>query len=230
MKKLNRRLFIYASHSALALLPSAARAKASLPQGLMLNLDFSRTTDGLIPSKTLYPLHVPIGKLKIEDVNGKHILGVRAKQGLSIPHSSLLDPDGREWVVSVRAFMLEDGLILSQGNDKHGLAIYMTEHTIQAVIRSGNTALTLKEDEYMGITKYRKRWVTIEIRVKRDRAFLLLNRKIAAMVPLEAPFAGKDMRLRIGTHSTLPAVLKNKPYMQTNGFQGGIASLKIFRQ
>ena len=194
MKNLNRRLFIYTSHGALALLPSIVKAKASLPHGLMLNLDFSQTTEGLIPSKTLYPLHVPTGKLQIEEIHGKHILGIQAKQGLSIPHSSLLDPDGRDWVVSVRAFMLEDGLILSQCNEKHGLAIYLTEHTVQAVIRSGSMAMTLKEDEFKGVSKFRKRWVTIEIRVKRDRAFLLLNRKIAAMVLLDAPFAGKDMR------------------------------------
>ena len=227
----NRRHFIFAAGaSPLVLYPLLAKGEKTLPEGLMLNLDFESVKDGLIPSKTLFPLYVPLGSLGIEFVNHRHLLAFQQGQGLSIPHSSLLDPDGREWVVSVRVFVLEDGLILSQENARIGYAIYLKNHTVQAVLRTGRTAFTLKEDENRLITKYRKKWVTIELRINHDRAYLLLNRRRVAMVPVEAPFAGDNMRIRLGTHSTLPKVLENKPAITTAGFQGAVSSLKIFRQ
>jgi hypothetical protein len=205
-------------------------AGPKMPVGLMLNLDFQEIEEGLIPSKSLYPLHVPLGELGIEWINHRNLLALQAGQGLDIPHSSLLDPDGREWVVSVRAFILTDGLVLSQCNDTQGYAIYIKDQTVQAVLRTGVIAFTLQEGAYLGISKYRNKWVTIELRIKQDRAYLLLNRKRVAMIDLDAPLKGEDMHIRIGNHSTLPPVLKHKPGIEPFGFTGAISSLKIIRQ
>jgi hypothetical protein len=173
---------------------------------------------------------VPLDGLLIERFNHRNMLAFQYGQGLDIPHSSLLDPNGREWIVSVRAFVLEDGLVMSQGNDTHGYAIYIKDHSVQAVLRTGRVAMTLKERADRGISKYRKKWVTIELHVKKDRAYLLLNRKRVCLVRHNTPLCGKDMRIRLGTHKTLPIMLENKPYATTNGFQGAISSLKIIRQ
>lgn len=209
---------------------AGAQIKDDLPVGLMLNLDFEKAQDGLIPSKSLYPLYVPQGDLSIERFNHRNMLAFQYGQGIDVPHSTLLDPDGREWIVSVRAFVLEDGLVLSQGNDEHGFAIYIKDYAVQAVLRTGDYAMELKENERQGISKYRKKWVTIELRIKPDRAYLSLNRKRVSMVEYNTPFKGENMRIRLGTHNSLPTVLKNKPEATADGFQGAISSLKIIRQ
>lgn len=200
------------------------------PKGLMLNLDFQQTREGLIPSKTLYPLHVPQGELGLELFNSRKMLAFQYGQGLSIPHSTLLDPDGSEWIVTIRVFPLTNGLILSQGNDEHGLAIYLSDGAVQAAVRTKNSALTLKESASRGISNYIKRWVTIELRIKDNVAYLSLNRRRVAMVPLDAPLDGENMRIRMGSHNKLPSVLKNKPGAQPDGFTGAISSLKVLRQ
>jgi len=210
--------------------PAGAQIKDDLPIGLMLNLDFEAAREGLIPSKSLFPLYVPQGDLGIERFNHRNMLAFQYGQGLDVPHSSLLNPDGREWIVSVRAFVLEDGLVLSQGNDEHGYAIYIKDHTVQAVLRTGNFAMVLKENERRGISKYRKKWVTIELRIKPDRAYLSLNRKRVVMVEYSTPFKGENMRIRLGAHQSLPTVLERKEDVTTDGFQGAISSLKIIRQ
>ncbi|VGO15593.1 hypothetical protein PDESU_04178 [Pontiella desulfatans] len=215
---------------ALALASSVALAEKKLPVGLMLNLDFQNVQDGLIPNKSLYPLHVPKGELGMEWANHRYMLAIQSGQGLSIPHSSLLDPDGSEWVVTVRAFVLTDGLVLSQGNDEHGYAIYIKDHTVQATVRTSHIAMTLQEGTYLGINKYRNQWVTIELRIKKDKAYLLLNRKMVAKLDLDAPLKGENMHIRIGNHQALPTVLKNKPGSTTTGFTGAISSLKVIRQ
>ncbi|MEA2067813.1 MAG: hypothetical protein U9P12_01315 [Verrucomicrobiota bacterium] len=209
---------------------AGAQAGKDLPVGLMLNLDFEEAKEGLIPSKALYPLYVPQGDLGIEWFNNRNLLAFQQGQGLDIPHSSLLNPDGREWIVTVRAFVLTDGLILSQGNDTHGYAIYLVDNTVRATLRSGNTALTLKERKDRGISKYRKKWVSIELRIKQDKAYLSLNRKRIAVIPLDTPLQGENMHIRLGNHQTLPPVLAGKPGMEPTGFTGAISSLKIIRQ
>ncbi|WP_372847246.1 hypothetical protein, partial [Pontiella sp.] len=206
------------------------RARQDLPYGLMLNLDFSETRDGLIPSKTLYPLHVPLGDLTIEWANYRNMLSIMDGQGLDIPHSSLLDPDGREWIVTARIFVLSDGIVLSQGNDEHGYVIYLTDHAVRATIRSGAYSMTLKEREDRGIGNYRKKWVTIELRIKPDTAILSLNRKRVAMLSLDAPFRGTDMQIRLGAPRTRPPILKNLLDVEDSGFTGAFASFKIIRQ
>ncbi|MDH3982123.1 MAG: hypothetical protein OES84_04395, partial [Kiritimatiellaceae bacterium] len=209
----------------------AASANSSLPKGLMLNLDLEEIQDGLIPSKTLFPLYVPQGDLGIERFYNRNMLAFQEGQWLDIPHSSLLDPDGSEWVVSVRAFVLTDGMVISQGNDKHGYAIYIKDYTVQAVVRTDNVAITIKESaKHIGITKYRKKWVTIELQIKEDCAYLLLNRKRVARVSLNAPLKGENMPIRLGTHTALPTVLKNKTNLTPAGFTGAISSLKVTRQ
>jgi len=206
------------------------KAEQSMPKGLMLNLDFQEAKEGLIPSKTLYPLFVPQENLGIENHNHRKILTLQYGQGLDIPHSSLLDPDGSEWIVSVRAFILTDGLILSQDNGLLGFAFYVKDGAIQIALRTTHSTLTLKERADRGITKQIKRWVTIELRIKDDMAIMSLNRQRVSMVPLQAPLQGKNMRIRIGNHHELPAILKFKPNMEPTGFTGAISSFKIFRQ
>lgn len=210
----------------------ACLAESPLPQGLMLNLDFEGAKDGLIPNKTLFPLHIPQGDLGIETVQGRNMLAFQAGQGLEIPHSSLLDPDGREWIVTVRVFALSDGLILSQDDGDQGYAIYLKNGAAEAVIRSGPVAMVLKEPESRGTTKCLKAWVTIELQIRPESAVLNINRTSfpQARVPLQEPLRGDDMRIRLGEHRELPAVLKNKPGMEPTGFTGAIGSLKILRQ
>jgi hypothetical protein len=206
-----------------------AQVKKHLPNGLMLNMDFEQVEGGLIPSKTLYPLFVPQGGLGIELFNYRKMLAFQYGQGLDIPHSSLLDPNGSEWIVSVRAFPLTDGIIVSQNNEQHGYAIYMKDGHIYATIRSGHSAFTLKEAENRGRTKYTKRWVTIELRIKRGMAIMTLNRKRVSMVGEEPALDGENLRIRLGNHNTSPALFKNTDVPAT-GFTGAISSFKIFRQ
>ena len=202
----------------------------SRPKGLMLNLNFQQATDGLIPSKTLYPLYIPQGELKIESTNHRNMLALQYGQGLDIPHSSLLDPDGNDWIVSLRVFALTDGLILSQVNDQYGFVIYLKDGTVQACLRTPHSSITLKERADRGITKRIKKWVSIELQIKDDVAILSLNRQRVSMAPLQAPLKGGNMHIRIGHHQKLPIILKNKQGIPQTGFTGAISSLKVFRQ
>lgn len=68
----------------------------------MLNLDFQQATNGLIPNKSFYPLYVPVGDLQVETLLNQPMLVITPDHGLTIPHSSLLQPDGNEWIISVR--------------------------------------------------------------------------------------------------------------------------------
>ena len=203
---------------------------SELPEGIMLNLDFENASEGLIPSKTPYSLHVPQQELGIEYFNNRHMLIFDEGQGLDIPHSSLLDPAGDEWIVSVRVYALTDGLVFSQANDTHGLVIYMKDGHIAAAMRSGLSTVVLAESEHRGRTKYTKRWVTIELRIKKDMAVLSLNRKRAAMVMDQPALDGENLRIRIGSHQNLPQLLKNISDAPSTDFTGAISSLKILRQ
>jgi len=106
-------------------LSSPTASSGPLPRGLALNLDFEQAQEGLIPSKAACNLHVPQQDLTIEYLDKRRMLAFREGQGLDIPHSSLLDPDGDGWVIVIRVFALTDGIIFSQSNEKNGLAIYM---------------------------------------------------------------------------------------------------------
>jgi hypothetical protein len=61
-------------------------------------------------------------------------------------------------------------------------------------------------------------------------AYLMLNRKLAAMVPLDAPLQGKNMYIRLGQHPALSGMLSHVRNWEPGGFTGGFATLKIFRQ
>ncbi len=196
----------------------------------MLNLDFEGARDGLVPNKALYPLFVPHSPLHIERIKHRNLLMVDPQTGLNIPHSSLLDPDGDDWVITIRLFLLTDGLILSQGNDEHGVAVYAKDGQIFARVRTGLVAFTLEENPRYGISKFRKKWITIELRVEKGRALLILNRKRAAMVRDQPPLNGDGMRIRLGTHREIPGVFQQFHGMQTAGFTGAVSSFKIHRQ
>ena len=213
----------------LTVMTAGAQFDTDLPKGLMLNLDFEEVSDGLIPSKTLYPMFVPLNDLGIEYFNSRKMLAFQFGQGLDIPHSSLLDPDGSEWIVAVRAFPLTDGIIVSQSNDKHGYVIYMKDGHITAWIRTGHSAFTLAESANRGLTKYRNRWVTIELRIKKDMAILSLNRKRVSMMREEPALQGENLLIRLGNHNTVPSPL-NHTDIPATGFTGAINSFKILRQ
>ena len=207
-----------------------AQAGNPLPKGLMLNLDLQRIEDGLIPNKTLYPLYVPIGDLGTVTNNDKRVLLMfEHGQGLDIPHSSLLDPDGGSWVATVRLFAMSNGLVMSQGDDEKGYAIYIKDGAVHAAIHTGYSTIILKERPEHGITEYLNKWVTIELKLNPDMVILVLNRAHVAIAPLQAPLIGEDYRIRIGEHKTLPAPL-SRSKTATTGFTGAISSLKVLRQ
>lgn len=209
---------------------SLCTAEQTLPKGLMLNLDFQNITEGLIPSKTLYPLFVPIGELRTQPVNTRHTLILDEGQCLDIPHSSLLDPDGSSWVISVRVIALTDGLIISQYNDTSGYAIYLKDGVVHANILSDRTSVTLREQPNRGIGSILKKQVTIDLKINPNSALLVLNRNRVAYTPLQKPLAGKNHMIRIGEHAEIPVPLKRKPAATTTGFTGGINAVKILRQ
>ena len=215
----------------IAVIAIDARATASLPKGLMLNLDLQRIENGLIPNKTLYPLYVPLGNLDTATNNSNRVLLMfEAGQGLDIPHNSLLDPDGGGWVATIRLFALTDGMVMSQGNDEKGYAIYIKEGAVHVAIRTGHSTITLKERPENGITHCLNTWVTIEVKIQPEMAILILNRARVAIAPLQTPLRGEDYHVRIGEHKTLPVPLHRDTTATTTGFTGAISSLKLLRQ
>jgi hypothetical protein len=216
---------------AFALCRFSADAQEALPKGLILNLDFRNAAGGLIPNRGTFPLDVPLGDLEIgRGVDNRFILPFQQHETLEIPHSSLIEPDGSEWVVSARVYPLKDGILLSQCNDQHGYIIRIVDGTVQAALRTKHSTIILRENPASGLTRCLNRWITIELRIKTDMAYLMLNRKLAAMVPLDAPLQGENMYIRLGNHPALPGMLKNIRDWNPAGFTGGFASLKIFRQ
>ncbi len=206
-----------------------AKIKNDLPNGLMLNLDFQNVSEGLIASKTLYPLFVPIDELGLENFDQRNMLAFEFGQGLDIPHSSLLDPNGDEWIVSVRSYSLTDGIIVSQSNEKIGYIIYMKDGHIEALVHTGHSTFKLREHDSHGRTKYTKRWVTTELRIKKDTARLNLNQRRVDLVQFEPALTGENLRIRLGNHTALPAPFKTSKLSPT-GFTGAINSFKMLRQ
>lgn len=224
--------FKFRSFIGTALLCSASWVVAaeSLPKGVMLDLDFARVQEGLIPNKAFFPLYVPLCDAGIDYLLQEMMLVLKDDIGLDIPHSSLIQPDGSEWIVAVRLGALSDGMVLSQCNDQYGYAIYIKNGTAHAVVRTGYSSVLLKEDPQYGVTDCKKEMVTVELRIKSDMALLTLNRKRAAMVRLDAPLNGDDMPIRIGNHHALPAIMENITDIEPTGFSGAISNLKIWRQ
>lgn len=199
----------------------------------MLNLDFQRIENGLIPNNAHYPLHVPIGALTTQELLGRPMLVFPSESGLDVPHSSLIQPDGSEWIVTLQLGAYPDGgtgMVMSQCNDEVGYAIYVTDGVPHAVVRTSDCSMILKEDRSSGLTDCRKELATIELRIMKDMALLTINRKRAAIVTLDAPLSGEEMPIRLGSHNKLPAILENIPGAEPSGFYGAISALKIMRQ
>jgi hypothetical protein len=214
----------------LASLAFISSAGAALPKGIMLNLDFQQIKDGVIPNKSLYPLHVPIGNLGTNLSNNRTVLILEEGQGLDIPHSTLLDPDGSGWIASIRVFALTDGLVMSQSDDERGYAIYIKDGRIEVAVQTGHSTVYLTEMEESGLTPCINTWVSIELIIKQDHALLILNRAHVALIPLDGPLTGSDARIRIGQHDKLPAPLSRNQSFSPEGFTGAISSVKILRQ
>ncbi len=211
-------------------LMAAGVCAGDLPKGLMLNLDLRRIEDGLIPNKTLYPLYVPQGDLGTESDSRQTLLIFKEGQHLDIPHSSLLNPGGGEWIATIRVLARTDGIVMSQGNDAEGYVIYIKDGEIRVAIRSDQSTFTLKERPEYGITPCLNQWVTIEVRIKPEMAILLLNRAQVAFVSISEPPSGQNHLIRIGEHQTLPIALQHAAEATPTGFTGAIRSLKILRQ
>ncbi len=204
-------------------------SEQTLANGLVLNLDCRRVEDGMVKSTSLFPLHVPQGELQFGQVEGLSGLLFTPGKGLDIPHSSLLDPHGGEWVVSMRIHAEADGLIMSQADGDLGYAIYLKDGLVHATVRTEHTAVTLAPRNRVKSHDLKKR-IVVELRIKERRAILSLNRHHVAMVDLTAPLWGDNAFIRLGRHHALPSVLRNIPGSSPVGFQGVIGSLKIYRQ
>lgn len=228
MKK-NIHRWLCATRFLLALIPTGTPAE-DLPKGLILNLDLRHIADRLIPNKTLYPLYVPQGNLSTKSDSHRTFLILEEGQYLDVPHSILLDPGDGEWIATIRVFARTEGLIMSQGNDEVGYAIYLQDGAIQVAIKTGSSTKTFMERSDHGITPALNRWVTIEIRFKPDEVSLLLNRAQVASIPLAEPLHGKNFHIRIGEHQTLPVALQHRPDITPSGVTGAISSLKFLRQ
>lgn len=196
----------------------------------MLNLDLAQTQNGLIPNKTLYPLHVPLGGLKTKTIGKRRVLDFQPGQGLDIPHSSLLDPNEKGWVMLTRIRALTDGIVLSQHNSKVGYTIYIKDGSIHAAVKTADSSFVLKESADYGITHCHGKWVSIELRIQPDRIWLGIDRRRVAEAPLENPLKGNDLRIRLGQQRHLPTSLQLLPDASPDGFAGAMASLKMVRQ
>ncbi|MBN2784532.1 MAG: hypothetical protein JXR25_06865 [Pontiellaceae bacterium] len=199
----------------------------------MLNLDFQHSEQGLIPNRAFFPLYVPHGDLTIQELLGENMLVFMPGEGLDIPHSSLIQPDGSEWIVTVQLGAYPEGgngMVLSQCNDEFGYAIYLKDGSPRAVVRTGNCSMILKEDRASGITDCRTQLCTVELRIMKDMAFLTINRKRAAIVTLDAPLNGEEMPIHLGAHKELPVILQNISGINSSDFFGAVSALKIWRQ
>jgi hypothetical protein len=210
--------------------PNCCWADQPLPKGVMLNLDFQNIEKGLIPNKTLYPLYVPQNNLGLEQVLTRNVLAFQEGQSLQIPHSMLLEPTQDTWIVTVRFLALSNGIILSQCNDEKGYVLYLKDNEIYAAVRSGYSTLTLKASPDSGNGNCLKRWMTIELRIKRHSAMLSINRIREDLIPLSASFTGKNYKICLGQQPKNPAPFKYMKDPPNTGFTGVISSLKMLRQ
>ncbi len=199
----------------------SGRAEQSvLPEGLILNLDFQHIDQGLIPNKALYPLYVPLDGIGTRTFHNRTVLEIKKGQGLEIPHSALLDPDGRGWVATIRIFAKEDGVVLSQSNGQSGYTIQVKDGAIQVIIQTGSSTILLQETQKNDITQCLNKWVTIDLQILPKMAILSLNRARVAVASIEAPLSGKEFHIHLG----------EQPGQPNSGFSGAISSLKLLRQ
>ncbi|MBN2683671.1 MAG: hypothetical protein JXR40_00195 [Pontiellaceae bacterium] len=210
----------------------AQEATAFYPKGLMLNMNFDAVTNGLVPNKGGYPLYVPLNGLEVNTLINEQMLDLPADQGLTVPHSSILQPDGSMWVTSVRVGVRpsgKNGMVMSQTNDRHGYAIYLLDGAVYAAVCTADSVVILQQDSSSVIRDCSKGMVRIDLEIKANEAVLLLDRAKVASAPLTAPLDGADMPLRIGNHNSLPDFLTEQE-IPANGIFGAISILQLWRQ
>ena len=233
MKELNRQLLLLI---ALLLVAPGLRANENepvYPAGLMLNLDFAHAENGLIPNQGLYPLYVPLGTLEVKTLLSEPMLNLLPPKGLSVPHSSLLQPDGNTWQATVRVGCRSiegNGLIMSQANQEHGYALFLHEGSVYAAVRTAESTVILHQTPTAIVIDPRKKMVIIDLRIEADKAILLLDRAPVATLPLTAPLRGEYMPIRIGNNAELPDFLKTVEGIDATGIDGAISALRIWRQ
>lgn len=214
----------------LILILLAISIRAELPAGLMLNLDPAQTENSLIYNKALFPLHVPIGDLRTETIKGRSALIIEPGQGLPIPHSSLLNPNGKEWIVSTRIRAEQNGIVLTQTNPTNGYAIFIHDNALFAAVHTGGQTTILKADPTRGLKTARNRWLSVELRIQPDCVHLNINRRRVAQAPLSTPLSGEDHKIHIASHPKPPEWIKTLAGIPNEGFSGALRSLKMHRQ
>ena len=202
----------------------------SLPKGVVLNLDFQNIQDGLIPSKSLFPLYVPFGELKFGMARTRRVLLIDPDEKLLIPHSSVLDPNGKLWVTSIQLYARANGIVVSQCNQTNGYVIYIADGVVHAAIHNEGKTVVLREKPGCGLGKMFNKQVTVVLQIKPDGAFLFLNRNVVAYAPLKKPFLGKNFLIQIGKNKHLLPALKKISNLPKQGFSGAVATFKIIRQ
>lgn len=210
-----------------------AQTRTTMPKGIMLNMDFRNATEGLVPNRSNYPLYTPLKGVQIKTLLREPMLVLPADQGLDLPHSSLIQPDGSEWIVTVRLGARPDGgngMVVSQCDDAHGYAIYLKDGAVHAAVRTADSTLVLRQPPATVIMDCRKEMVSVELRIKADRAVLMLNRARVADAPLSAPLTGDYMPVRLGMHHETPSLLKDMPNITAQGINGAISHLLIWRK
>ena len=192
------------------------------PKGRVLDLNLSETEDGLIPSKTLYPLYVPQGDLPLRVKDGRSVLLFSSSDSLEIPPSSLLDPNGEEWVLTMRVFSKTDGVLFTQSNGEDGFTLLIQDGLLQVRFQDQGKITLLRQPKESGVF-CKNQWITIDLRIESHTALLFVNRVRVATIPRERPLQGKNMRLRIGC----PA--EPEP-SSLSGFSGALERFKLLRQ
>ena len=198
-------------------------------KGVMFRLDLEHISDGLIPSKSFYPLFVPLNTLKVRSLDGRSVLVFNSDQGLDVPPSSLLDPGGMEWVVTVRFFAQSDGVILRHANAHSGYTLRVENGAVEVILHSEGKDILLKESAERGVTSCLKKWMVLELHIQPDQAMLVLNRVHVARVPLERSLFGRDFYLRLGQPKIFAPLREDDPEYP-RGFSGGLSTLKFLRQ
>lgn len=200
------------------------------PKGLMLNLDFHQVKDGLILSKSLFPLNVPVGKFNFREARARRVLMIDSDETLYIPHSSLLDPHNGTWISSIQIYSRTNGVVVSQCDQTDGYVIYIADGIVHAAIHNKGRTIVLREAPGCGLGKMFKKRVTIVLKITPENVFLTLNRNLVAYVKLNHPFSAKNAFIQIGKNKYLPKSLQKVFNMPKEGFSGAVVTFKIISQ
>ncbi|MBN2704465.1 MAG: hypothetical protein JXR23_09670 [Pontiellaceae bacterium] len=227
--------FIVVSMLFLAHLDTPAQEPTAFyPKGLIFNMNFDAASNGLVPNKGGFPLFVPLNGLEVKTLINEQMLDLPADQGLTVPHSSILQPDGSMWLAGVRVGVRpsgKTGMVMSQTNDRHGYAIYLLDGAVYAAVCTADSVIILQQSSDSILRDCSKGMVRIDLEIKANEVVLLLDRAKVASAPLTAPLdgGGADMLLRIGNHESLPPFLAEQE-IPANGIFGAISLLQLWRQ